>query len=58
MSYQLHVGRCEEVLKSLPDNSVDSIVTDPPYGLEKGPQEQNGAVANPDQIVSARIEYK
>ena len=27
-------------------------------GLEKGPQEQNGAVANPDQIVSAKIEYK
>lgn len=33
MSYQLHVGRCEDVLKTLPDNSVDSIVTDPPYGL-------------------------
>jgi len=27
-------------------------------GLEKGPQEQNGAVANPDMIVSAKIEYK
>ena len=27
-------------------------------GLEKGPQEQNGAVANPDQIISAKIEYK
>ncbi|MBU1335401.1 MAG: peptidylprolyl isomerase [Devosia sp.] len=26
--------------------------------LEKGPQEQNGAVANPDQIISAKIEYK
>ena len=26
--------------------------------LEKGPQEQNGAVANPDKIVSAAIEYK
>jgi cyclophilin family peptidyl-prolyl cis-trans isomerase len=26
--------------------------------LEKGPKEQNGAVANPDQIVSAKIEYK
>jgi cyclophilin family peptidyl-prolyl cis-trans isomerase len=26
--------------------------------LEKGPQEQNGAVANPDKIVSATIEYK
>lgn len=33
MTYQLHVGRCEVVLKSIPDNSVDSIVTDPPYGL-------------------------
>ena len=26
-------GDCLEVLKDLPDNSVDSIVTDPPYGL-------------------------
>lgn len=26
--------------------------------LEKGPQEQNGAVANPDKIVTAKIEYK
>ncbi|MCP8882048.1 peptidylprolyl isomerase [Devosia sp. XJ19-1] len=26
--------------------------------LEKGPQEMNGAVANPDKIVSAAIEYK
>ncbi|QIW86669.1 DNA methyltransferase [Klebsiella phage LASTA] len=33
MSYQLHVGRCEDVLKTLPDNSIDAIVTDPPYGL-------------------------
>ncbi|EAW2156736.1 site-specific DNA-methyltransferase [Salmonella enterica subsp. enterica serovar Newport] len=33
MTYQLHVGRCEDVLKALPDNSVDAIVTDPPYGL-------------------------
>ena len=27
-------GDCIEVLKTLPENSVDSIVTDPPYGLE------------------------
>src|SRR6056297_1047711 len=26
-------GDCREVLKTLPDNSVDSIVTDPPYEL-------------------------
>jgi cyclophilin family peptidyl-prolyl cis-trans isomerase len=27
-------------------------------GLEKGPQSQNGAVANPDKIVTAKIEYE
>ena len=26
-------GDCLETLKTLPDNSIDSIVTDPPYGL-------------------------
>ncbi|NBU48266.1 MAG: methyltransferase domain-containing protein, partial [Flavobacteriales bacterium] len=26
-------GDCLDVLKELEDNSVDSIVTDPPYGL-------------------------
>lgn len=29
----IHLGDCLEVLKSLPDNSVDSCVTDPPYGF-------------------------
>ena len=33
MTYQLHLGDCLEVLATLPDNSVDSIITDPPYGL-------------------------
>lgn len=31
--YNIHLGNCLEVLKGIPDNSVDSIVTDPPYGL-------------------------
>ena len=30
---QLHHGDCLEVMASMPDNSVDSVVTDPPYGL-------------------------
>ena len=30
---QLMHGDCLERLKELPDNSVDSVVTDPPYGL-------------------------
>lgn len=29
----LHHGDCIEVMRTIPDNSVDSIVTDPPYGL-------------------------
>jgi DNA modification methylase len=31
--YQLHHGDCLEVLKTLPDCSIDAVVTDPPYGL-------------------------
>lgn len=35
--FKLHLGDCLETLRTLPDNSVDSIVTDPPYGLSKEP---------------------
>jgi len=31
--YILHLGNCLDSLKGMPDNSVDSIVTDPPYGI-------------------------
>ena len=34
--YTLHLGDCIEVMRSLGDNSVDSIVTDPPYALPGG----------------------
>lgn len=33
MSYQIHLGSNLDILPTLPDNSVDSIVTDPPYEL-------------------------
>lgn len=29
----IHVGECLEVMRRMAENSVDSIVTDPPYGL-------------------------
>lgn len=35
--YTLYNNDCYEQLKSMLDNSVDSIVTDPPYGLGKQP---------------------
>ena len=31
--YKLHLGNCLDHLEFMPDNSADSIVTDPPYGL-------------------------
>ncbi|MGU0642152.1 DNA-methyltransferase [Pseudomonas aeruginosa] len=33
LPYTLHLGDCLLVLKTFPDNSFDSVVTDPPYGL-------------------------
>ena len=33
MNIELKLGDCLEVLKTIPDNSIDSVVTDPPYGI-------------------------
>lgn len=42
----LHSGDCREVLASLPEASVDSIVTDPPYALTAA--SRNGSPRNND----------
>lgn len=34
MNVNLYKGDCLEVMKKLEDNSVDSVVTDPPYGIK------------------------
>ncbi|KPX64552.1 hypothetical protein [Pseudomonas amygdali] len=44
--YELHPGDCLEVMRSLPVDSVDSVVTDPPY-------QKLG-----DQNVEARAAYR
>jgi DNA modification methylase len=31
--FQIHIGDCLEVMKSLESDSIDAIVSDPPYGL-------------------------
>ena len=33
MTYRIQQGDCLELLKELESNSIDSVVTDPPYGL-------------------------
>ena len=39
---RLHLGDCLDFLRTLPDGSVDAVVTDPPYGLGKllGPRQR------------------
>ncbi len=32
-NWTLYEGDCLEVMRQLPDNSVDAVVTDPPYGV-------------------------
>jgi site-specific DNA-methyltransferase (adenine-specific) len=34
MKYEIKIGDCYEQLKQLPDNSIDTIVTSPPYNLK------------------------
>lgn len=43
--FTLYHGDCLDVLRTLPDNSVDSIVTDPPYGLTQGKKGGSGTAS-------------
>jgi len=31
MTVELHLGDCLEVMRTMPDKSVDAVITDPPY---------------------------
>jgi len=42
---RLYLGDCLEVMKTLPDNSVDAVVTDPPYGCGKADWDNSFPVA-------------
>src|SRR5690606_29866041 len=36
-NWTLYEGDCLDVMRQLPENSVDAVVTDPPYGLSREP---------------------
>ena len=36
MTIDLRLGDCLQLLKDVPDNSVDLVLTDPPYGIGRG----------------------
>jgi DNA modification methylase len=42
MSATLHLGDCIDVMRTMADNSVDAIVTDPPYHLTSGKKGGSG----------------
>jgi len=35
MTVRLYLGDCLEVMRGIPDKSVDAVITDPPYGIGK-----------------------
>jgi DNA modification methylase len=34
MTAYLYTGKCLDYLQTMPSDSIDSVVTDPPYGLK------------------------
>ena len=54
-NHTLYQNDCFEVMKAIKDNSIDLILTDPPYGINLTPQRSNGkfkntAVINDDNL--------
>jgi DNA modification methylase len=38
MTWEVRQGDCLELLRAIPDGSIDAVVTDPPYGMNLQPQ--------------------
>jgi site-specific DNA-methyltransferase (adenine-specific) len=49
--YQLINGDCFEILRSMPDKSVDHVITDPPYGERTHKGARTGSGANGGEVL-------
>jgi site-specific DNA-methyltransferase (adenine-specific) len=49
---RLHLGDCLEVMRGMPDKSVDAIITDPPYGVNYRENAWDASI--PDWLAQAR----
>lgn len=38
---KIHLGKCEELIPTLPDNSIDIVITSPPYNVSLGDNKYN-----------------
>ena len=53
MTVELHLGDCLEVMRSMPDKSVDAVITDPPYSINTKSDGQGKLNPWADRINSA-----
>lgn len=52
---KIYLGDCLEIMKDIPDNSVDIIITDPPYLMVHGGSDKNSDFSN--RTPNKRIEH-
>lgn len=57
MDINLMHGDCLELMKNIPDNSVDLILTDPPYGISLTPQRESGKFKNTKVINDDNLDW-
>ncbi len=48
MTFTIHTGDCREIMATLPESSVDTIICDPPYGLAFMGKDWDQQVPGPD----------
>lgn len=56
-SCTLYQNDCFEVMKIIKDNSIDLIITDPPYGINLTPQRDNGKFKNTTVINDDNLDW-
>jgi DNA modification methylase len=56
MRFEIHPGDCREVMKTLPDSSVDSVVTDPPSGIGMLGRKWDSFKPDEEELVEGRAE--
>lgn len=52
-NFELLQGDCLELMKNIPDNSIDLVLTDPPYGTMSG-ENRSGRLREPNRIDDCR----
>ena len=53
----IECGDCLKLMKELPNESIDLVVTDPPYGIDLTPQRENGKFKNTKVINDNTLEW-